>query len=178
MDGLRIALVPNVASRFLAGCALFLVFSCAALAQTATSKPTWNDLTPQQREALAPLAADWAKFDGDRKRKWLEVAAKYPNLSPEGKQRVHQRMGEFSKLTHEQKKTARENFIRAYELPADQRQATVQKFQELPEDKKRELADRAAAKKAEPKPPPPRRATRDLDVPPAKPPAQTEKVGS
>jgi len=161
----------------LAACALLLLFGSAALAQTPTSKPAWNDLTPAQREALAPLANDWAKFDGDSKRKWLEVAERYPNLSAEGKQRVHQRMGEFSKLTHEQKKTARENFIRAYELPADQRQATVQKFQELPEDKKRELADRAAAKKAEPKPPPPRRATRELDVPAAKPPAQTEKVG-
>jgi len=177
MDHLRIALVRGAACRVLAGCALLLLFGSAVLAQTPTSKPTWSDLTPAQREALAPLVNDWASFDSNRKRKWLEVAEKYPNLSPEGKQRVQQRMGEFSRLTHEQKKTARENFIRAYELPADQRQATVQKFQDLPEDKKRELADRAAAKKAEPKPPPPRRATRELDVPAARPPAQTEKVG-
>ncbi len=112
------------------------------------------------------------------RRKWLEVAAKYPNLSPEGKQRVHERMAEFSKLTPEQKKTARENFKRAYELPADQRQATVQKYQELPDDKKRDLANRAAAKEAEPKPPPARRPTRELDVPPAKPPAKSTPVGS
>ena len=94
------------------------------------------------------------RLDADRKRKWLEVAAKYPNLSPEGKQKLHERMAEFSRLTPEQKKTARENFRKAYEVPAEQRQAKVQKYQELPEDKKRELADRAATQR------PKRRAAR------------------
>ena len=50
-------------------------------------------------------------------------------------------MAEFARLTPEQKATARENFRKAYEVPAEQRQATVQKFQELPEDKRRELAE-------------------------------------
>lgn len=122
------------------------------LAQEA-ARPRWNELTPAQRDALAPLAKDWPTLDADRKRKWLEVAARYPNLSPDGKQRMHDRMAEFARLTPEQKKTARENFRRAYEVPAEQRNATVQKYQELPEDKKRELADRAATKQAAPRRP-------------------------
>ncbi len=64
-------------------------------------------------------------------------------------------MSEFARLTPEQKATARENFRKAYEVPAEQRQATVQKFQELPEDKKRELANRAAIQGGDTAPPGP-----------------------
>ena len=108
-----------------------LVLACTFALAQGTARPAWSELTTAQREALAPLASDWAALDAERKRKWLEVAAKYPRLSPEGKQKLHERMAEFSRLTPEQKKTARENFRRAYEVPAEQRQATVQKYQEL-----------------------------------------------
>jgi hypothetical protein len=146
-----------------------LLFACTLACAQGIARPAWNELTNAQREALAPLATDWAALDAERKRKWLEVAAKYPRLSPEGKQKLHERMAEFSRLTPEQKKTARENFRRAYEVPAEQRQATVQKFQELPPDKKRELADKAATKTEAPS-----RPTLERDVKPAKPPARTE----
>lgn len=145
---------------------LILAFP-AAFAQG--GRPTWSELTPTQREALAPLAKDWGSLDADRKRKWLEVAARYPNLSPEGKQKLHERMAEFARLSPEQKSTARENFRRAYEVPAEQRQATVQKYQELPPEKKRELADKAAASKSGA----PRRPARELEAKSAPPPAQS-----
>jgi hypothetical protein len=119
--------------------------------------PAWRELNAEQREALAPLAADWDKFDPDRKKKWLEIAAKYPNMSTEGKQRFLERMPQLAKLTPEQRETARENFRRAYSLPPDQRQALTQKYQELPEDRKRALAAQAKAKK--PAAPPRRPAT-------------------
>jgi hypothetical protein len=111
---------------------------------TRATRPAWNELTPAQREALAPLAGMWTTLEADQKQKWLEVAERYPNLAADGKQRVHQRMAEYARLTPEQRRTARENFRRAYELPADERQEKLQKYQDLPEDKKRELADRAA----------------------------------
>ena len=60
----------------------------SSLVQAQTGRPTWNELTPAQREALAPLSKDWETLDAERKRKWIEVAAKYPNLSPDGKQIV------------------------------------------------------------------------------------------
>jgi hypothetical protein len=52
-------------------------------------------------------------------------------------------------MTPEQRNTARENFKRAYALPADQRNSAVQHYQELPPESRQELADKAAAKKAE-----------------------------
>jgi hypothetical protein len=121
--------------------------SAASVAQA--SKPTWKELSAPQREALAPLAKDWETFDHNRKLKWLEVAAKYPQLSPDAQKRLHERMADFVKLTPEQRATARSNFQRAYELPMEQRQTLVQQYQELPPEKKQALADKAA-KKAEP----------------------------
>lgn len=118
-------------------------------------KPRWSDLTPTQQEALRPLQDQWDTFDSDRKRKWLEVASRYPNLSPEGKQRFHERMPTLAGMTPTQRATARDNFRKAYELPLDQRQSMVEQYQQLPEDKKQALA-------TQPKRPaePPRRPTR------------------
>jgi hypothetical protein len=109
--------------------------------------PLWRELSPEQREALSPLAADWDKFDADRKKKWVAIAAKYPDMSPEGKQRFHERMPQLAKLTPEQRETTRENFRRAYSLPADQRLALTQKYQQLPDDRKKALAAQAHVNK-------------------------------
>jgi hypothetical protein len=119
----------------------------AAQARSVRPHPLWNELTAEQREALGPLASDWDKFDLDRKRKWLAMAAKYPNMSPEGKKRFHERAPQLSNLTPEQRETARENFRHAYSLPPDQRQALTQKYQGLPEERKKALAAQAHAKK-------------------------------
>jgi hypothetical protein len=118
----------------------------AAQARSVTH-PVWNELSAEQREALGPLASDWDKFDSDRKRKWLAMAAKYPNMSPEGKKRFHERAPQLSKLTPEQRETARENFRHAYDLSADQRQALTQKYQGLPDERKKALAAQAHGKK-------------------------------
>jgi Protein of unknown function (DUF3106) len=134
------------------------------------AKPAWKDLSAMQRDALSPLAKDWETFDRPRKLKWLEVAAKYPQLSPDGQKRLHERMVDFSKLTPEQKRTARSNFQRAYELPMEQRQSLVQQYQELPPEKKQALAAKANRKTD----PPRRGATKPVtNVDPK--PAQTGK---
>lgn len=109
------------------------------------AKPTWNELSPAQKEALAPLAKDWDSFEPERKLKWIEVAKKYPSLSPDGKQRLHERMAEFVKLSPEQRRNVRENFRKAYELPIDQRQALIQEYKDLPPERKRELSNKAKA---------------------------------
>jgi len=136
------------------------------------AKPTWKELTPAQREALAPLVNEWDGLDRSRKLKWLDVANKYPQLSPEGQKRLHERMVEFVKLTPEQRNTARTNFQRAYELPMEQRQSLVQQYQELPPEKKQALAEKAA-KKADP----PRRGASKPE-PKAETPADPKSGGS
>jgi hypothetical protein len=114
-------------------------------ATAAPAKPDWSELTPAQKEALAPLASEWSTLDADRKAKWLRVAKRYRQLSPEGQARVQQRMAEFVKLTPEQRHNLRENFRKAYELPLDERRALIQKYKDLPPERKKELADKAKA---------------------------------
>lgn len=133
------------------------------------ARPIWQELTPGQREALGPLADRWETLDGDSKRKWLEVAARYPALAPDGKARLHQRMAEYAKLTPEQRRTARENFRRAYELPAVEREEKLQRYEALPDDKKRELARKAGESSArKPEPPSRPRAAGKSDAAPAR----------
>jgi hypothetical protein len=57
-------------------------------------------------------------------------------------------MAEFARLTPEQRRTARENFQRAYELPRESRESAVQQYQALPDDKKKELSERSQRKDA------------------------------
>jgi hypothetical protein len=126
-----------------------LVWNYRALAQSsAGGGPNWKQLSPQQREALAPLAGQWATMPADSKRKWIEIADKYPQLSAEGKARMHARMAEFARLTPEQRRTARENFQRAYELPLESRESALQQYKALPPDKKKELSERGQRKEA------------------------------
>ena len=79
---------------------------------------------------------------------------------------MHQRMGEYARLTPEQRKTARENFRQAYELPAEQRQQKLQRYQALPDEKKRALTEQATKKQATPSPLP--EAPPATPAPPAK----------
>ena len=107
------------------------------------SGPGWNQLTTAQRDALAPLAGQWSTIPPESKRKWLEIADKYPRLSPDGQSRMQARMADYARLTPEQRRTARENFQRAYELPRDKRESAVQQYQSLPDDRKKELTERS-----------------------------------
>ena len=113
------------------------------------SRPSWSELTSAQREALAPLSGMWETLEADRKKKWLEMAGRFPRLTPDAQKRMQVRMGEYARLTPEQRMTARENFRQAYELPADERQEKLQRYQALPDDKKRALTEQAAKKAAQ-----------------------------
>lgn len=118
---------------------------------TKSSNPAWAQLTADQKEALLPLQGDWDSFTATRKHKWLEIAKHYKDLSPESKQRMHERMPALARLSPEERKLARENLKKAQALPPEVRQAKAQAFQNLPEEKKQQLANDA---KRDPGPPP------------------------
>jgi len=149
-------MLPRLLCAGLVGCAALICAPAPAVdavraapaADVAQRGVPWSQLTAEQREALSPLAGDWNGFDAPRKRKWLEIAARYKDLSPEGQQKLHERMPELAKLTPEQRKTARENFKKAYALPPEKRRVLTQQFEELPEEEKRALAENANKKPA------------------------------
>ncbi len=61
------------------------------------ARPYWPELTIAQREALAPLADDWERLDLQTKKKWVEIANRYPKMQPEEQtrtQRADARVGD------------------------------------------------------------------------------------
>ncbi len=116
----------------------------AHAANSATAgKPTWQQLTPMQQAALGPLQSEWPHFDADRKRKWLNIAARYPAMSPEQRTTLHQRMVEWVRMSPQQRRQARENFLATGKAPLDSRKQAWERYKKLPEAEKRALAREA-----------------------------------
>jgi len=114
---------------------------------TPDTRPLWAELNNDQKAALAPLVSHWEELDRPRKLKWLEIAATFPSLSADARQRSQQRMHEWARLTPEQRRLARDTFTRVHTLPPDKRAALLESYEKLPEAKKRELAMEAQTRK-------------------------------
>jgi hypothetical protein len=115
---------------------------------TVTSKPLWTSLSSQQKFALSPLSAEWDKIDEVRKKKWLEIAAKYPSMKPDEQTRVQERIRDWVKLSPEQRMQARENFAQTTQIKPEQKSAQWQQYQQLSEEQKKQLANEISSKKS------------------------------
>ena len=82
--------------------------SSAPAAIVKPARPYWLELTLAQRQALAPLADDWERLDLQTKKKWVEIANRYPKMNPDEQERSQQRMREWAMLTPEQRRVARD----------------------------------------------------------------------
>lgn len=105
-------------------------------------QPSWTELSPQQREILAPLAGEWDKLEFYRRKKWLGIAQRYPAMSAEEQQRLQTRMKTWINLSPEERKQAREKYKAMKKAPPEQRQTVNQKWEEyknLPEAEKERL---------------------------------------
>ena len=111
-------------------------------------KPLWASLTPSQKIALAPIADEWDQADGVRKLKWLDIANRFASMKPDEQARVHARMRDLFKMTPEERRVVRENFTRAKKIGPTQKSEEWEKYQQLPEEKKKQLADEAASERA------------------------------
>lgn len=144
-----IALGASAATVALAVLCLGLVASASAQPpaqarrQADPSGPSWASLSPEQRKVLAPLHNDWSSIDTNRKSKWLELAARYPRISPADQQRLQERMTEWAHMTPQQRAQARLNYQQVRQLPNQERQSQWQAYQALPESERKALAERA-----------------------------------
>jgi hypothetical protein len=122
----------------------------AKSAQTApanVSKPAWVELSPAHKTALAPLSGTWESLPADQKAKWVQIAGQFPSMKAEEQARAQARMRDWAALTPEQRAQARENFQKAKSVPKDAKQAQWEQYQALPEDRKKAIAEKAAAEK-------------------------------
>lgn len=112
----------------------------AAKSAHKATKPRWAELTPAQREALEPLATEWDQIPLARKKKWLEIGNKMALMTPAEKGRVQERIRDWVKLTPEQRRVARSNYAQAQKIEKAEIITQWQRYQQLTEEQKKELA--------------------------------------
>jgi hypothetical protein len=104
----------------------------------------WADLQPAQQLALKPLEREWSTIDVRSKRKWQELAVRFPKLTPAEQSRVQERMTAWAKLTPRERTEARLHFQEAKQLPAQDRKERWDAYQALSPEQKQQFAERAA----------------------------------
>ena len=112
----------------------------APAASIANAHPNWNELNAVQQRVLAPLAGEWNNFPELNRRKWLQIAERYEKFSPAEQARLQTRMTEWVKMTPQQRRLARENYQITRSLPAQKKAEAWNKYQQLPEEQKKNLA--------------------------------------
>jgi hypothetical protein len=112
-------------------------------AQPVAARPTWAELSAEQRHILAPLSGQWDNLAEIHRRKWLQIAVRYKRMAPAEQQRLQARMAEWAGMTPEQRRLARENYQITRSVPTDKKAQAWDKYQQLPDEKKKELAEAA-----------------------------------
>ncbi|MDY7578451.1 DUF3106 domain-containing protein [Herbaspirillum sp. RTI4] len=130
------------------------------------TKPAWSELTPAQKQGLAPLAAEWDKIESSRKEKWLVIGNRYASMTTTDQQRVQERMREWLKLTPGQRKAVRENYSRAQKLDAEQKNTQWKEYLQLSEEQKRKFSESKLPKNAAGLPSLPSRSSRAIQLTP------------
>lgn len=110
------------------------------------AKPAWNELTPAQKQALAPLVGAWGTMSDAQRRKWLALSKNYPKLPQPEQAKLHSRMTEWAALSPQQRTQARLNFAETQTLAPQDKKAKWEAYQALPAEEKRKLGAGAAAK--------------------------------
>lgn len=118
-------------------------------AQGAKKGTPWAQLSSEQQQILAPLAPPhWDQLEPDRKRKWLGIAKRYPNMNPTEQKRVQTRMQKWAALTPEQRREAREKYRRMEKLPPEKRNNLGERwseYQSLPPHQRQGLVPQTPA---------------------------------
>ncbi|MBT9596507.1 MAG: DUF3106 domain-containing protein [Vitreoscilla sp.] len=135
--------VPFSLSRWLSAALLGFALLGAQGQPAAAGGPSWAQLSPAQRTALAPLQGEWDRIEADRKQKWLEVASRFHAMSPERQARVRERMNDWARKTPTERGEARVNFQQSKKVPKEDKQARWEAYQALPAEERAALAARA-----------------------------------
>ncbi len=110
-------------------------------------KLDWGQLTPLQQTVLAPLENDWETLGNDRKTKWIRVANRYPYMTAPEQERLQGRMADWAKLPQKNRRIARDNYLSSLQIPAEQKAAAWEAYQQLSEEEKQKLAQQELSKR-------------------------------
>lgn len=107
----------------------------------------WSELPENNKTILAPLESDWESLSTDMKQKWVQVAKKYEKLPATEQERLRSRMSEWSKLSPNERRIARENYLTNMKVAPEKKAEAWQAYQQLSTEEKKKLADEASRKK-------------------------------
>lgn len=124
--------------------------------------PTWEQLTPAQRETLiAPMRDRWNSQPDDRQR-MLERAQRWEQMTPEQRQHARHGMQRWESMNPEQREQTRALFAKMRTLDEPQRKALKAQWRTMTPDQRREwVKANPAPADMPPGPPPPGRPPRD-----------------
>jgi hypothetical protein len=135
----------GIIGALLASCAVLLSGQAQAdLPQF--EQPGWTALTPEQKTILAPLEKEWAQMDAFRRKKWIGIAQRFPDMMPLEQASMQRNMREWAKLAPEERRIAREKYKSLKRISPEQRQLVKQKWEEystLTEEEKERLRSKA-----------------------------------
>jgi hypothetical protein len=142
-------LPPSLFARLLC-CGVWLGACVApAAAQTAPHQPatssvtpssSWQQLSGRQKQALAPLAAQWGNLTPQQQSKWLTISQNFPQLPVAEQATMHARMADWVALSPQQRNHARYNYNVVQALPKEDKKAKWEAYQALSAEDKRLLS--------------------------------------
>lgn len=96
----------------------------------------WQQLNPRQKQALAPLGAQWGALTGQQQNKWLAISQNFTQLSVPEQITMHARMADWVALSPQQRNLARLNFNTIQKLPKEDKKAQWEAYQALSAEEK------------------------------------------
>jgi hypothetical protein len=121
-------------------------------AQAVLSNPSWVGLTPNQKDTLSSLQEDWQTLSPEQKNKWIGIANRYENRSQAEKDLLKSRMSDWSKLSQNDRRVARANYLSSLDVPTEKKAEAWEAYQQLSPEEKKRLAEEAAEQNKTKKP--------------------------
>jgi hypothetical protein len=140
---------------FLICTVLTLVFAESSLSfaqGVIPNNPSWSSLSVSQKETLSTLQEDWITLSGEQRTKWVQLANRYEKLPEAERERLKSRMSDWAKLSTNDRRVARANFIKSLDIPNEKKSEAWEAYQQLTPEEKKQLADEAAEKNKSKKP--------------------------
>lgn len=117
---------------------LALLLAGTAHAAPPRELPNWDQLTPEQRDALsAPLRERWNQGAYEQRLRWLQHAQRWQQLTPEERRSARQGLRAYRQADPETREKLREVFKNLRSATPEQRNALREKWRSLSPEQRR-----------------------------------------
>lgn len=103
--------------------------SCAGAAWWFLSQPNWSQLSPAERETLAPLVYYWEATSGNERRYFRALAADAALAAPEARERLTRNLEFWYLRSDAERAQARAAYLRFQALPPEERDRLIERWE-------------------------------------------------